>query len=135
MRRTIILLLVATGLAGCAPIEGAAGLRTAAADRPERQCFLPRQVVNFRSDGMQSVYLRALGGDVFEVSSAGCLDLTSSNALSITPSMGISDRLCVGDGARIAVQNPTIGQGPCQARVVRKLTVAEIEALPSRSRP
>ena len=128
-------IVVATGLAGCAPIEGAAGLRTAAADRPERQCFLPRQVVNFRSDGAQSVYLRALGGDVFEVSSAGCLDLTSSNALSITPSMGISDRLCVGDGARIAVQNPTIGQGPCQARVVRKLTVAEIEALPPGNRP
>ena len=136
MRRSIALLLVLTAVAACAPTDGVAPQsRVATADGGARQCFVPRQVINFRQGDTQQVYLRVFGGSVFQLSSAGCFDLDSTNGIAITPSMGISDRLCVGDSARITVSNPTVAQGPCSARVVRSLSEAEIGALPSNQRP
>ncbi|WGM29987.1 DUF6491 family protein [Brevundimonas sp. NIBR11] len=135
MRRSITVLLFATAVAGCAPTDGPApSPRFTSVNGQPVQCFQPARIQNFRTEGQQRLYVRALGGAVFELSSAGCFDLGTANTLAITPSVGIADRLCVGDGARIALSNST-GQGPCYARVVRSLTAAEIEALPSRSRP
>lgn len=133
MRRSIPLLLSFAALAACAPTEGAS-VQTAAADRPPRQCFTPREVVNFRSDGAQSIYLRTLDGGVYEASSGGCFDIGNAIAVSIAPTMGINDRLCVGDGAQIVSQSST-RPGPCSMRIVNRLTEAQIEALPSRHRP
>lgn len=137
MHRSLAIVLAAAAVAGCAPTEGASpNARIATADGGPRQCFEPRRVTNFRrGETDQQVYVRVLGGGVFELASAGCFDLGSTNGLSITPSIGISDRLCVGDGAQISVLNPTIAQGPCSARVVRSLTQTEVEALPGIQRP
>lgn len=138
MRRSIFLLLALSGLAACAPTDGAErsppGFATSAGGPV--QCFQPDRVINFtRGANPQQVNLRVLGGAVFQVSSAGCLDLGSTNAMAISPTIGIGDRLCVGDSARITVLNPSISQSPCAARVERSLTAAEIEALPANHRP
>lgn len=136
MRRPIALLLALIGLAACAPTgaDTSPGLGTSAGG--PRQCFEPARVINFtRGANPQQVNLRAFGGAVFQVNSAGCLDLARTNAMAITPTIGVSDRLCVGDSARITVLNPSISQGPCAARVERSLTAAEIEALPGNQRP
>lgn len=138
MRRTIALVFVVASLAGCAPTDGTQPSRpgfATSAGGPV-QCFQPDRVVNFtRGSHSQQVNLRVLGGAVFQVSSAGCLDVASTNALSIRPTIGVGDRLCVGDSARVAVLNSSSNQGPCIARVERSLTAAEIEALPGNQRP
>ncbi|WP_298163610.1 hypothetical protein [Brevundimonas sp.] len=136
MRRSITVLLALSGLAACAPTEGGAqGSQLATRDGGVRQCFEPGRVINFRQGEQQRLYLRVLGGGVFQVGSSGCFDLGSANAIAISPSAGINDRLCVGDGARIASLGPSSLPGPCFARIERSLTEAEIEALPGRQRP
>lgn len=135
MRLALATLAAVSVLAGCAPTgAGRPGSGTETPDRAVRQCFRPDQVINFRQGEAQALNLRILGGEVFEVRSAGCLDLDRSNAVAILPGVG-TGRLCVGDSARIIVQDPTISQGPCLARITRALTPAQIEALPSRRRP
>lgn len=134
MRRLAILTTAALTLSACAP-TGMTGSESPSADSGARACFRPQQVVNFRAGDAQNVYLRALGGDVFELRSAGCLDIERSNSLAVTPAAGFTSRLCVGDSARILVRDATVRQGPCSARVTRRLTEAEVEALPSRQRP
>jgi len=137
MRRSIALLIALSAVAACAPTEGSTPeSRIATAENGPRQCFEPRRVTNFRRGATdQQIYVRVLGGGVFEIGSAGCFDLGTTNALSITPTIGISDRLCVGDSARITLLNSTASPGPCAARVVRSLTEAEIEAMPGNQRP
>lgn len=136
MAYRLVVIAGALALAACAPTEGAApgGAQAASAGSP-RTCFLPQQVVNYRSVRDRTVYVRTIRDDVFEIDAAGCFDLGTSFGLAIIPSFGVNDRLCVGDGARITVSNPSAGQGPCMARVVRSLTPEEVAALPGRDRP
>lgn len=123
-------------LGACAPAgDATSGGPVARQAGAPRACFQPQQVTNYRTTGDQTLYLRTFQGDVFEVSAGGCRDLQTGFGLTITPSIGINDRLCVGDGARIAVASPSSPQGPCMARIARSLTPAEIEALPDRDRP
>lgn len=136
MRRFLIVTSAALTVVGCAPAGSAdlAPTASGSASAP-RACFRPSDIVNFREGSSQSLYLRSRQGDVFEVASAGCLDVGVGFGLSITPLTGISDRLCVDDSARIVGSSQTFPSGPCQARIVRSLTAAEIAALPSRDRP
>lgn len=135
MAHRLVVIAGALALAACAPTEGAApGAQSASADAP-RTCFLPQQITNYRSARNRTVYVRTIGDDVFEIDAAGCFDLDASFGLAITPSFGVNDRLCVGDGARITLSSPSAGQNPCMARVVRSLTPEEVAALPGRDRP
>lgn len=118
-------------VAACAPapdMDRAAG--------PERACFMSDRVVNFRAGQSPSLYVKALGGDVFELQSTGyCRDLDSSSSLGFTPLAGSSERTCVGDPIDINVSVAGASSNRCRARVVRKLTEEEVAALPSRYRP
>ncbi|MBX9616649.1 MAG: hypothetical protein K2X25_13720 [Caulobacteraceae bacterium] len=136
MSRLVALLTAAVTLSACAPVStGGSDVTAAAGERAPRQCFQARQIINFREGDAQQIRLRILGGEVFELASAGCWELGSAMALGVTPASGGSDRLCVGDTARITVANAPLPQGPCLARITRVLTPAEVEALPSRQRP
>ena len=136
MPRLVALLTAAITLSACAPLStGSSDVTAAAGERAPRQCFQARQIINFREGDAQQIRLRIQGGDVFELGSAGCWDLGSATALSVTPTIGGSDRLCVGDTARITIANASLPQGPCLARITRVLTPAEVEALPARQRP
>ncbi|MBU1347115.1 MAG: hypothetical protein KKA16_09210 [Alphaproteobacteria bacterium] len=134
--RPSIAILFAAALSACAPMgAGGPGARADMGDSAAAPCFRPQQIVNFRGGDEQNLFVRALGGDVFEARTSGCFDLEQANTITITPAAGSSSRLCVGDSANILVRGSTLRQGPCFARIVRSLSEAEVEALPSRSRP
>ncbi len=136
MRRSIALFLLAASVAACAPTgQTSPDRQVAARAGGPMQCFQANRVINFRGGDSQSLYVRVLGGGVFEVTSAGCPDLESTNAMALTPTIGIGDRLCVGDSARITILNPSTAISPCPARIVRSLSEAEVDALPGAQRP
>ncbi len=136
MRRSLALLLATAGVASCAPTDGAMpGGRFATDPGGARPCFQAARIQNFTSGGTDQIYIRVMGGGVFSLQSAGCPDIGTGSALSITSATGISDQLCVGDRARVTLPSGSFGSGQCIARISEALTPAQIEALPSRQRP
>ena len=136
MGRSIVVLLAAAGLTGCAPAAGSApGSQIASTRGGPGQCFDPARIVNYTRGESGMIYVRALNRDVFAITGAGCPDIGAGVAISITPAIGIGSRLCVGDDA--SVVTPAAGFGParCRARVQSALTPEQVEALPSRFRP
>lgn len=135
MSRLIYALTTAALIAvpsACAPAPGAVPTDATSA----RACFYQDEVSNFRPGESQSLYVRAVGADIFELrATAHCRDLDSADALAFTPMPGPPQRLCVGDHAQISVSasiSPTI---PCRVEVVRRLAAEEAAALPDRYRP
>lgn len=136
MRGSIAFILAAAGLAACAPTQEAApGSQAATSGGSARQCFAPDRTTSFSRGGTDWIYVRAVGGGVFSVRAVGCPDVSSSPALLLSPTIGVSNRLCVGDSARITVANSSFGPPQCIARIEQSLTEAEIQALPSNQRP
>lgn len=134
MSRMFPLLLVAAGataLSACAPMTGARPAQTASS---ERQCFYADQVDNFRGNN-QTLYVRARNKDVFELNTVGyCDNIDFAFSIGFVPDAGFN-RLCTGDLSRILVSGGTPPRAPCRVRVVKKLTDAEVMALPARDRP
>lgn len=124
----VSLSLIGLALAGCAPsTTGAGPLETA----EQRACFQADQVQNFRTDGTQTLYVRALDRQVFELNASGfCRGLDTALSTAIRAQSGAGSRVCVGDWALVGA-----GPEPCRARVTRVLTTEQVEALPSRHRP
>lgn len=132
MRRLVLLSLpfVAAlgGLTACAPSAS-----TDAAAMPERQCFQPSQVNNFRAD-QQNVYVRVGQSAVYAMQTTGaCTDLDAAYEVAFVPLTGASS-LCTGDRADI-VQRGSVRPSVCRVHIVNRLTEAEVAALPSRVRP
>ena len=103
-----------------------------------RQCFSVPQVRNFRQAGPGQVFIRVGADDVYELNAAGgCNDLDFANRLALIPdSRGLAGvRLCTDDWARIVVPGSTSPATVCRARISRKLTEAEIAALPPAHTP
>ncbi|MDB5422276.1 MAG: hypothetical protein JWR59_2223 [Brevundimonas sp.] len=102
--------------------------------RPERQCFSPQQVQNFRSAGPTTVYLKVGANTVYELQTAGgCNDLEGAYQLSIQPELG--SRLCSGDWANIVVPGSARPLERCRVQITKVLSAEEVAALPDRSRP
>lgn len=116
----------------CAPVGPDAGPGERA--RAPRQCFSAQQIRNFRSDRDETLYVRSSDDQVFHLSTSGfCRDLGSANAVAIVSETGGS-QVCVDDYADVALPNRR-GAEQCRARIVSRLTEAELAALPSRLRP
>ena len=99
-------------------------------------CFTSDRVINFRAGATPSVYVKAIGGDVFELQTFGpCRDIDSAYTIGLSPLAGESYRTCVGDGIDLQVAAAGVAANRCRARVVKKLTEEEVAALPSRYRP
>ena len=117
--------------ASCAP-----GPDTDMGPRSERVCFMSDRVVNFRAGQSPSIYVKALGGDVFEIQTTSyCSGIETANTLAFTPLVGSSSRTCVSDSLTVDVAVAGASSTRCRARVVRKLSEEEVAALPSRYRP
>jgi hypothetical protein len=117
--------------AACAPAPDAA-LNPRSADT----CFMSDRVVNFRVGPSPSIYVKALGGDVYEMqTTSSCPGIESANTLAFTPLVGSSSRTCVSDSLSVDVAVAGASSNRCRARVVRKLSEEEVAALPSRYRP
>lgn len=134
MSRMFPLLVVAAGataLSACAPMTGAEPTRTSSMGQ---QCFYANQVDNFRGDN-QTLYVRARNKDVFELQTfGGCSDIDFAFGIAFLPNSGIN-RLCTGDLSRIIVAGGMEPRAQCRVQVVKKLTEAEVAALPARNRP
>lgn len=132
----IIIAMTALGLTmtACAPTEAP----DAALPRAERACFNADQIQNFRSGRSGQLYVRALGGDVYQLDTAGgCTNLDFAQRLAILPDgAGLAGgRVCTTDSVRIAVAGAASPTDTCRARITRRLTDAEVAALPARERP
>lgn len=116
-----------------APAVQSAAPQSAAA-QPERQCFSPQQVQNFRSAGPTTVYVKVGAKTVYELQTAGaCKDLEDAFQISIQPEQG--GRLCSGDWATLVTPGSTSPLEACRVQITKVLSEAEVAALPDRSRP
>ena len=136
-------LAIALGSAGPAPRMSSAQtpapaqtpVQTPAPASPERQCFSPQQVENFRTAGGNTLYLKARTGATYELNATGaCNDLDGTVQLAIMPELGLS-RLCSGDWATIAVPGSARPVERCRVQITKVLSAEEVAALPSRYRP
>ena len=132
MPRMLPLLLIAgaTALSACA----VSGTRPGQSGTGERQCFYSDRVDNFRGDN-QTLYVRTRNKEVFELKTLGyCDNIDFAFGIAFLPNSGIN-RLCTGDLSRIIVAGGGTPRDQCRVQVVKKLTEAEVAALPSRDRP
>ena len=128
MHRFILSSSALLAVSACAPAPGVATASRADAS----QCFQPNLVRNFTAPNDQTLYVRTTDAGVFQIDTPFCRDMTRALSIALEPVAG-SSRLCPGDQASLL--SPGTGPQPCRVRIAKKLTTAEIEALPSRDRP
>ena len=121
--------LIAVGTANAkSPVEPAV-----AGAKPARQCFWTHQVNNFASSDDRIVNLRVGVKDVYQLEMFGrCHDVDWTQKIAVVSRGG--SNICSGLDAEIIAPS-TIGPQRCPVSTVRKLTVDEVKALPSRARP
>ena len=137
MRQSLLVLVPMTGLLLGSAASPVAKAQTSSSPAPERRCFAEQQIRNFRSTRTGVLYLKVWGSNsgTYQLStSGGCFDLNTTQQVSIRPSMG-SSRLCAGEWADVALPGSTGSPQVCRAMIEKKLTDAEIEAIPARDRP
>ncbi|HEX8469846.1 MAG TPA: DUF6491 family protein [Brevundimonas sp.] len=140
MRQSLLVLIPVVGLligSAAAPVATTARAQTSESPAPERRCFSEQQIRNFRSSHEGTLYLKVWGsnsGTYQLATSGGCLDLTTAQQVAVTPGLG-SGRLCTGDWATVATQGFSGSPQVCRALIQKRLTDAEIAALPGRDRP
>ncbi len=100
---------------------------------PGRHCFWTRSVNNFASADPHTVNVRVGVRDVYQLEMIGsCPDVDWATRIAIVSRSGSS--ICTGMDAELIAPSP-IGPQRCPVRAVRKLTEAEIAALPRGARP
>ena len=128
------LLVAASGLVamtGCAPTTSTEQTASAA---PVRQCVFQDQIQSFRVRD-QALYIRGSGKTVFQLETAGyCRDLDTAMGLAFLPQGGLN-RLCTGDWTQVVPSGATPPATLCRVRIVKRLSEAEVAALPERDRP
>ncbi len=121
-----------------AALGPAAALTThaTAADTPKakRACFYSEDLRNFREVDNRTVNVLVGGKDVFQLSLfSDCPDISSATAIGIKTAMG-QGFIC--DGLDIDIITPSpIGPRQCPVTRMRKLSPAEVAALPKGQRP
>ena len=128
-----ILLAAAVGLALAIPAAAKSPLEGAQKAKPRSQCFWTRQVNNFASSDDRIDNIRVGVKDIYQLEMLGrCEDVDWNHEIAIR-SRG-SDYICAGIDAEIISPTP-IGPRRCPVKSIRKLTEAEVKALPKRARP
>lgn len=132
---------IALALAAVSLIAVGATAQTATAKSPledtgaksGRQCFWTHQVNNFAAADDRIVNVRVGVKDVYQFEMFGpCQDVDWSDQIALISRGGSS--ICTGLDAEIVTRS-SIGPRHCPVRNIRKLSAAEIAALPKRARP
>jgi hypothetical protein len=102
-------------------------------EQQQRQCFWTRDVNGFAAPDEHILNVRVGVKDVYQFEMFGpCPDIDWNQSLALV-SRG-SSSICSGMDAEVITRTP-IGPQRCPVRSVRKLTPAEVAALPPRARP
>lgn len=127
--KTALVLLAAGLLAGGA--HAAPADKTAA--KPQRQCFWTDRINSFAAPDDKTVNVRVGVKDVYQMELfAPCPEVDWSQRIAVR-SRG-SSHICSGLDAEVIAPS-SIGPQRCAVRTVRKLSEAEIKALPKHGRP
>lgn len=103
------------------------------ATRAPKQCFWTRNANGFAAQGDRLVNIRVGVKDVYQFEMFGpCLDIDWSHRIALVSRSG--SQICTGMDADIVTPSQ-IGPQRCHVRSVRKLTPAEIAALPKGAKP
>jgi hypothetical protein len=103
-----------------------------------RACFWTRMVSNFAAVNESTVYVRVGVSQVFELKLfSDCLDLDWVHRIALRSVDGGESDICEGPnpGVDVVVREIAIGRQRCPVTGVRKLTPAEVAALPKGARP
>ncbi|RAK59071.1 hypothetical protein DJ021_04260 [Phenylobacterium hankyongense] len=123
-------LLAAAASGALALGPGAAQAKPA---QPHRDCFWSRSVNSFAAPNEKVVNLRVGVHDVYQAELFGsCPDIDWNQSIALV-SRG-SSFICSGLDAEI-VTHSTIGPQRCPVRNIRKLSAAEVAALPRNAKP
>jgi hypothetical protein len=112
---------------------------TPAANAPPRHsaCFWRESIVGFAAHDDSAVYLRVGARDVYELKMfANCFDVSWLHRIALV-SRSLSPDICEGPNPDldVVVREMGVGRQRCPVSNVRKLTPAEIAALPKDARP
>ena len=130
MRLPALIVLVLAG-AGCAPADPS-GLGVDA-DLASGRCFRAGQIHTFHVAD-RVAYVRSNQGDVYRLAAPGsCFDAGTAS-LTVEPYLGVSERLCVGEEARVRVTRTASTPLTCVARVEGPITDSSVSGLPARQR-
>jgi hypothetical protein len=125
--------LVALGLAAPQGATAKSPVEAEAPAKPKRQCFWASEVNNFAAQDDRVVNVRVGVRDVYRMEIFGtCPEIDWTQRIALVARAGNS--ICQGLDAEIITPSP-IGPQRCLVREIRKLTPAEIEALPRKARP
>ncbi len=108
----------------------------AAATKASNACFYGRNADGFSAKGDRTVYVRSGIKDVFELTLfAPCQDIDWAQHIALK-SRGGDDFICEGTAVDYEIISPSaIGRQRCAVSQVRKLTAAEVAAMPKKDRP
>lgn len=127
------LVLAALTVTACAPTAAPGDLAASGQTGQARECFFTRNVSGFSAPDDETLYLRVGVRDVYQMQMfSPCPDMDWAQRLAVVSRSGSS--VCRGMDATIISPGP-VGEQRCMVRAVRKLTPAEVEALPRGSRP
>ena len=122
------------GAIAAAAVVGGAGVPTVTVGAEGRQCFFAKNVNNFEAVNNETVNIRVGVNDIYQVKLlVPCPDVRFNQALGIRATSG-SDQICTGLDVELISPGPT-GAQRCPATSVRKLSAAEVAALPKRQVP
>jgi hypothetical protein len=126
MRTAALIAILA--LAACAP-STPPGRQALGPDGLPRPCFHADHVNGFHDVDRDTVDLTVSSNEVYRVELFGaCPDIDSVHALAVR-TRGGSSWICEGAAdLEVVVQATPVGPQRCQARSIRRLTAAEIEA-------
>jgi hypothetical protein len=107
----------------------------ARSSRPQRACFNVRMIDNFNAPDESTVYIRVNVNEVYRLKLfAPCLNVNWDQTIALQNRSG-SSWLCDPMDAELLVRDPGVGRQRCLVSEMRKLTPAEVAALPKKSRP
>jgi Family of unknown function (DUF6491) len=107
----------------------------ARSSRPQRACFNVRMIDNFNAPDESTVYIRVNVNEVYRLKLfAPCLNVNWDQTIALQNRSG-SSWICDPMDAELLVRDPGVGRQRCLVSEMRKLTPAEVAALPKKSRP
>ena len=125
--------LVATMTLGLGPVAAATARDNA--PQPVRQCFSASRIANWAKVDDKTVNLRIEGGAYFQVILAGmCLKAARSSSSALSFATRVSDDVCEPNDLTVVVAT---GIAPlrCSVDSLRRLSPAEVAALPKKQKP